>query len=601
MPPNEYHERLGARKFRVRCEGWIGLHMPPNEYHERLGARKFRVRCEGWIGLHMPPNEYHERLGARKFRVRCEGWIGLHMPPNEYHERLGARKFRVRCEGWIGLHMPPNEYHERLGARKFRVRCEGWIGLHMPPNEYHERLGARKFRVRCEGWIGLHMPPNEYHERLGARKFRVRCEGWIGLHMPPNEYHERLGARKFRVRWVLHMAKLGGLQMSPNEYHESLGARKFCVRGVLHMAKASKCPQMNTMKVLVHESFVFGGFCTWPSLAVHHGIARWLDVMVGKASKCPQMNTMKVLVHESFEFSGFCTWPRVGKAYKCPQMNTMIVMVHESFVLGGFCTWPSLAVQHDIARWLGFEFRFSFTDDFSGRSKHSTGERDDFLRQQSDSSFEDNGGKQIHEAYNVEQGLSDSIPSRPLRGGKPINQPPPRFRESGRGSFPPRFDDSHGAPGALDNSNKSSKIDLAFQGMNVAETNKDLGQSGDNFLDKFKLAFDDKAVNQSEAAASKQSEEAKWSDSNPNAQEPVPQDADEIFKKMKETVLLGCRDAVKKDIQLLFIFTMGKHGNKISFGGTEDIIGGVGRSPPDSKCQSSLRFTRVSSVPLCNH
>jgi len=24
---------------------------------------------------------------------------------------------------------------------------------------------------------------------------------------------------------------------------------------------------------------------------------------------------------------------------------------------------------------------------------------------------------------------------------------------------------------------------------------------------------------------------------------------------------------------------MGKHGNKISFGGTEDIIGGVGRSP----------------------
>ena len=44
----------------------------------------------------------------------------------------------------------------------------------------------------------------------------------------------------------------------------------------------------------------------------------------------------------------------------------------------------------------GFEFRFSFTDDFSGRSKHSTGERDDFLRQQSDSSFEDNGGKRIH-------------------------------------------------------------------------------------------------------------------------------------------------------------------------------------------------------------
>jgi len=39
---------------------------------------------------------------------------------------------------------------------------------------------------------------------------------------------------------------------------------------------ASKCAQMNTMKVLVHESFMFGGFCTWRRLAVHHGIARWL-------------------------------------------------------------------------------------------------------------------------------------------------------------------------------------------------------------------------------------------------------------------------------------------------------------------------------------
>jgi len=39
---------------------------------------------------------------------------------------------------------------------------------------------------------------------------------------------------------------------------------------------ASKCAQMNTMKVLVHNSFEFGGFCTWPSWSVHHGITRWL-------------------------------------------------------------------------------------------------------------------------------------------------------------------------------------------------------------------------------------------------------------------------------------------------------------------------------------
>jgi len=42
--------------------------------------------------------------------------------------------------------------------------------------------------------------------------------------------------------------------------------------------KASKCAQMNTMKVLVHKSFEFDGFCTWPRLSVHHDITRWLGV-----------------------------------------------------------------------------------------------------------------------------------------------------------------------------------------------------------------------------------------------------------------------------------------------------------------------------------
>jgi len=42
------------------------------------------------------------------------------------------------------------------------------------------------------------------------------------------------------------------------------------------VGKASKWPQMNTMKVLVHEIFEFGGFCTWPSWSVHRGIVRWL-------------------------------------------------------------------------------------------------------------------------------------------------------------------------------------------------------------------------------------------------------------------------------------------------------------------------------------
>jgi len=82
---------------------------------------------------------------------------------------------------------------------------------------------------------------------------------------------------------------------------------------------------MSTVKVLVHESFELDGVCTWPSWSVHSGIAIWLggelwkneirgfwDLRVGKAYKCPRMNTMKFLVHESFEFGGVCTWPKLS-------------------------------------------------------------------------------------------------------------------------------------------------------------------------------------------------------------------------------------------------------------------------------------------------
>jgi len=44
----------------------------------------------------------------------------------------------------------------------------------------------------------------------------------------------------------------------------------------VRVGKASQFPEMNTMKFLVHESFEFGGFFTWRSWLVHHGIARWL-------------------------------------------------------------------------------------------------------------------------------------------------------------------------------------------------------------------------------------------------------------------------------------------------------------------------------------
>ena len=44
----------------------------------------------------------------------------------------------------------------------------------------------------------------------------------------------------------------------------------------MRVGKAYKCPQLNTIKFLVHESFEFGWFCTWPRLAVQHSIASGL-------------------------------------------------------------------------------------------------------------------------------------------------------------------------------------------------------------------------------------------------------------------------------------------------------------------------------------
>jgi len=147
----------------------------------------------------------------------------------------------------------------------------------------------------------------------------------------------------------------------------------------VRVGKAYKCPKMNTIKFLVHESFEFGGFCTWPRLAVHHGIARWLvgefcEKMkfvifemwgLDRATNVPKWipwNSWctKVLSSEGLslgqlgrcivalpyglggvlwktEIRGF--WDvRVEKACKYPQMNTMKFLVHESFEFGGVCT-----------------------------------------------------------------------------------------------------------------------------------------------------------------------------------------------------------------------------------------------------------------------
>jgi len=88
----------------------------------------------------------------------------------------------------------------------------------------------------------------------------LTCEGWKGLQMSPNEYHEILGAQKFWVQWVLHMAKVGGApRHNKMAWWGVLWKNEIRDFWDLRVGKAYKCPQMNTMKVLVH-----------------HHIARWL-------------------------------------------------------------------------------------------------------------------------------------------------------------------------------------------------------------------------------------------------------------------------------------------------------------------------------------
>ncbi|KAJ1419047.1 pentatricopeptide repeat-containing protein [Sesbania bispinosa] len=116
-----------------------------------------------------------------------------------------------------------------------------------------------------------------------------------------------------------------------------------------------------------------------------------------------------------------------------------------------------------------------------------------------------NGSNRSQEGLNVQPCSSEQIPSRPWRRRKPINQPSSLSRESNKGShsFLPRFD-----------SNENSE---SLRGCN-------------------KQPY----------------EEAKRSDPSQPTPESAPQDADEIFKKMKETGLIpnavAMLDGLCKDV-----------------------------------------------------
>ncbi|MBA0573173.1 hypothetical protein Golob_000461 [Gossypium lobatum] len=135
-----------------------------------------------------------------------------------------------------------------------------------------------------------------------------------------------------------------------------------------------------------------------------------------------------------------------------------------------------------------------------------------------------------------DDGATEHIPKRPLKGRRPFN---PSFRETEGASFD-RDGSSFQSPNAKFASDPTKK--------------REDSQSDVNFLEKFKLGLENKrerVPSESEAMHRKEHEE-KLS---------PPEDADEIFKKMKETGLIPnavamldglCKDGLIQEAMKLF-------------------------------------------------
>ncbi|KAF7815460.1 pentatricopeptide repeat-containing protein [Senna tora] len=169
---------------------------------------------------------------------------------------------------------------------------------------------------------------------------------------------------------------------------------------------------------------------------------------------------------------------------------------------------------------------YSSSDDHNDSIKRPMRASDDFFR------FDDSSSNS-----RMQQHSSESIPNGPSRSDSLFNQPPPDFQEFSRGyrRGTPRSDNH--------------------------EMNREATGLEDSFLEKFKLGSDNKRGNPLDVAGSSHVEEEKKSNPDQPAPESIPQDADEIFKKMKETGLIPnavamldglCKDGLVQDAMKLF-------------------------------------------------
>ncbi|XP_028801332.1 pentatricopeptide repeat-containing protein At4g38150-like [Neltuma alba] len=202
------------------------------------------------------------------------------------------------------------------------------------------------------------------------------------------------------------------------------------------------------------------------------------------------------------------------------------------------------------ASWLRTIRHFSSSDDHNCFIKRHMRDPDGSL------SFDDKGASD-----RIQQHPSEPVPNRPSRSDHQFDQPPPNFREFSRGSrsFTPRSDSPLGD---AEKSNIYSQSTAGFRGRNMGVgANKEAPKMDQSFLEKFKLGFDNKRSKPSEDAGSSQFEGEKKSSPDEPAPDSIPQDADEIFKKMKATGLIPnavamldglCKDGLVQEAMKLF-------------------------------------------------
>lgn len=167
----------------------------------------------------------------------------------------------------------------------------------------------------------------------------------------------------------------------------------------------------------------------------------------------------------------------------------------------------------------------------------------------------DDDGRYSHKSDNNYRNPPQPIPNRPLRGGRSFNQPQ-RSSQSQYQPNRPRRQPPSGGGGNVFNSDSVQNAQFRNKKLNL---DNDV-PSDESFLDRFKLAIDKEKENPVSNDTTTSPRKNRFSQQQEDKPEP-PQEADEIFRKMKQTGLIPnavamldglCKDGLVQEAMKLF-------------------------------------------------